>query len=245
MHSFYENLDPVVQGYIVEREEQMREGLEKDRNDANLGRTMRDVTAPYDQMLKERGIEAPQAVKSLLNAHYQLTTAPQEQKIQLLNQLAQSYGVGQQPTSENPEISAMMQKFQKLENEINTGKQAAQKQQQAQIESEVTTFADSHPYFDDISEEIASLIGVGYDLEEAYEKAMWANPVTRQKEMDRINDEKSKETGEQAKKEAAAAKKAKGVNVRGRNTRKAPTAPTGTMEDTMRETLREINSRNA
>lgn len=244
MHSFYEGLDPVVQDYIQQREEQMREGLEKDRGDANLGKVMRDITSPYDNMFKDRGIEAPQAVQYLLQAHYNLTNGTPEQKIQLLNQLAQSYGVGQQSKSENPEINGLTQRLAEIEQNLNASQQRVLQAEQARIESDVNAFADDHPLFDDLTEDIAKLIQVGYGLEEAYEKAVWSNPVTRQKEIDRVNEDKAKEAEKQAKKETEAAKTAKSVNVKSRNTRKAPTAPLGKMEDTIRETLREINSRN-
>lgn len=244
MHSFYEGLDPVVQDYIIQREEQMREGLEKDRGDANLGKVMRDITAPYDNMFKDRGIEAPQAVQYLLQAHYSLTNGTPAQKIQLLNQLAQSYGVGQQQQSENPEINGLTQRLAEIEQNLKASQQRVLQAEQTRIESEVSSFADDHPLFDDLTEDIAKLIQVGYGLEEAYDKAVWSNPVTRQKELDRINGEKAKEVQKQVKKETETAKNAKSVNVKSRNTKKAPTAPAGTMEDTMREVMREINSRN-
>ena len=61
-------------------------------------------------------------------------------------------------------------------------------------------------------------------------------------------EKKAKEATEKAEKakklEAEKAQKAKSVNVRGRDTKKAPTAPKGTMEDTMRDVMREIKNRN-
>lgn len=78
-----------------------------------------------------------------------------------------------------------------------------------------------------MADDIVALIKAGKPLQEAYEKAVWANPVTRQKEIDRINKENVSKLREKAKQEAEAAKKATGSNVRTRDTTKSPTEPKG------------------
>ena len=85
--------------------------------------------------------------------------------------------------------------------------------------------------------------GIGHSLKDAYEKAVWANPVTRQKEIARIQTEAAAKLKVAASKEAEAAKRASSANVRGRETRRAPTEPKGTMDETMRDTLEKIRNR--
>ena len=101
----------------------------------------------------------------------------------------------------------------------------------------------AHEFFDEVSEQIVPLINSGYSLEDAYQNAIWLNPVTRQKEIDRAAKEAESKALEEAKKEAEKARKAKSANVRGRDTSRTPTEATGTMEDTLRETFREIQNR--
>jgi hypothetical protein len=80
-------------------------------------------------------------------------------------------------------------------------------------------------------------------LKDAYERAVYANPVTRQKEIARLQTEADTKLREKSKNEAEAARKAARTNVRSRDTRRTPTEPLGTMDETMKSTLSEIRSR--
>lgn len=245
MHEFWNGLDPAVQDYVEQRETQMKEGLEKDRGDANLGRVMRDVMSPYSEMLKSQGIDESAMVRNLMNAHYRISTADEAGRTDLIRQLAQSYGVNLDGETQqvDPALKAMQDRISGLEHNIKASHEQSLQEARTRVETDVENFASEHEFFDEVSEQIVPLINAGYDLEEAYQNAIWLNPVTRQKEIDRTSKEAAENAQEQAKAEAEKALKAKKANVRGRDTNKTPTEPVGTMEDTMRETLREINSR--
>jgi hypothetical protein len=247
MHEFWNGLDPAVQDYVEQREEQMREGLEKDRDDANRGRDMRDIMSPYEGILKSQGIDQSALMRNLMNAHYRLSTADDAGRVGLIRQLAQSYNVsldGEQKEVD-PALKAMQDKVSSLENHYAQSQQHAQQVAHDRVSQDVDAFASdpAHEFFDEVSEQIVPLINAGYDLEDAYQNAIWLNPVTRQKEIDRTAKDAETKALDDAKKEAQKAQKAKAVNVRGRDTSKASTEPTGTMEDTMREVYRDIQSR--
>ena len=241
MHEKFATLDPEVQEYIEQREEQMRKGLEKDRTDANMGRTMRDIMTPHAMTLKQQGIDEPTAVKYMLTMHDKLSNGTVEQRTQALQQMAAAYKLD--GTNTSPTEAQLAQRLEAIESNLARSHQEALQATKASIEKTVDAFASEHPHFDDLSDDIAKLITVGYELEDAYEKALWANPLTRQKELDRIEKEKSGKVKELRKAEVDKAKKAKSINVRGRTTDKASTAPLGTMDDTMDEVLRSINNR--
>ncbi len=247
-HDIWNNLPPEAQDYIEQRETQMKEGLEKDRGDSNLGRIMRDTMAPYSDMLKTQGIDEPTMVKTMMNAHYRLSTASPQEKVQLFNQLAQNYGVTTDGTEATVDPA-----IQKLQDELNGVKSTLSKTQEAtlqaareKVQSEVEAFASDpeHSYFDEVADDLIPFLNAGVSLEDAYEKAVWANHVTRQKEQDRILKVKEESLLEESKVRANTAKKAKSTNVRSRDTKRTPTGPVGTMEDTMHETLRDIKTRN-
>jgi hypothetical protein len=83
-------------------------------------------------------------------------------------------------------------------------------------------------------------------LEDAYEKAVWANPVTRQKEMSRVQTEQQAALKAKAIAEAEAKKKAASTTIRNRDSQRTPTGPRATMnglDSALRETMREIKSR--
>ena len=247
MHEFWKGLDPSVQAYVEQREQQMHDGLEKDRGDANLGRTMRDVMSPYSEMLKTQGIDEPVMVRNLMNAHYRLSTADEAGKRDLINQIAQSYNIsldGEAPKVD-PALKAIQDKVNSLESHLTAAQQATLQEARDRVDKDVEVFASdpTHEFFDEVSEQIVPLINAGYSLEDAYQNAIWLNPVTRQKEIDRTAKDAAEKAEKTAKQEAEKARKAKSANVRGRDTGKASTEPKGTMEDTLLETYNEIQNR--
>lgn len=243
MHEAFSSLPPNVQEYIEQREQQMRDGLEKDRTDANLGRTMRDVITPHLALIKEQGINEVDAVRYMLNAHNKLSRAQGEEKSRLAQEFLQAYGITTDGKEVDPVISQLRQELNGIKTHLTASQERTLQEQRSRVMKDVESFASEHPYFDDVADDIVPFINAGLDLKDAYEKAVWANPVTRQKEIERTQKEAEEKAKLKAKQEAEAAKKAKSVNVRGRDTQKTPTGPKGTMEDTMRETFREIQSR--
>ena len=245
MHEAWTALTPEMQDQIELRETQMKEGLEKDRGDANLGKIMRDTMAPYSDLLKQQNVDEPTMIRNMMNAHYKLSTASPEEKTQLFNQLAESYGIN--PTGETTQVDPVIKQLQDelngIKSNLNQKDQATLQEARTRVESEVEAFASEHPMFDELSDDMLPYLNAGFSLTDAYEKATWANPVTRQKEQQRITEEGEKAALEKANEKVAKAKKASSTNVRSRDTSTAPTEPTGTMEDTMHETLREIKNR--
>jgi len=250
MHEHWAKTDPKVQEYWETREKQMLDGLEQYKGDAGFGKQLRDVVTPYNAMLQAQGVDAPKAVQFLLNAHYQLTNSQPAERTAHFVRLAKQYGIDlstvkTDETSADPKVKALEDRVNQLHNTLTTREQAALTEAKARVAKDVEAFASdpSHPYFDEVADDIVAMLNAGFELKDAYEKAVWANPVTRQKEMVRIQTENETKLREKAKAEADKAKKASSSNVRSRDTQKAPTEPKGSMEDTMRETLREINSR--
>lgn len=251
MHEAWGKLDPSVQDYVDLREKQMIDGLDKDRGDANLGRTMRDIMTPYRAMIQAQGIDEPRAVQVLLNAHYKLSNGDAQARSDYFRVLAKQYGIDVSSLGGSNESKADPA-FTSLKNELDGIKQTLSRNQAASFEEarkkvgmDVDKFASDpkHSYFDEVSDDIATMIRAGYDLETAYEKAVWANPVTRQKEVLRLQQENEKASNEKRKQEVEAAKKAASTNIRGRDSSRTPTGPKGSIDDTLRETLDAIYAR--
>lgn len=252
MQEKWDKLDPDTQTYFEHREKQMAEGLEKDRNDANLGRTMRDIMTPYRAMLQAQGVDEPGAVKALLNAHYKLTNSDPAARKEMFLYLARNYGIELEGLANSdatqqvdPVIKSLRDELNGIKSTLTASREESFRVARERALDEVNTFASDleHPYFDEVANDIAVMIQAGHSLKDAYDKAVWANPVTRQKELERVSQDTEKRIREKAREEAEKAKKAAGTNVRGRDLTKTPTEPKGTMEDTMRETLRQIKSR--
>ena len=252
-HEVWGKMAPEAQEFYELREKQMLDGIEQYKGDAGFGKAMREVTQPYKAFITSQGADEPKAVQFLLNAHYRLSTATPEQRNQYFAHLAKSYGVdlgtvaktGETQQQVDPHVQALTQKVDSLQSSLTQREQHALAEAQVKVAKEVEAFASDpkHVYFDECADDIVALINAGHTLDEAYDKAVYANPVTRAKELARLQADNEKMLREKAKAEADAARKAAGNNVRSSNTRKAPTEPKGTMEDTMRATLRNIRER--
>jgi hypothetical protein len=254
MQAKFSTLPPDIQDYVELRENQMKQGLENDRSDANLGRVMRDTMTPYRAMLQAQGVNEAQAVQSLMNVHYKLTNLSPAEKTAYGVSILKGYGI-EIPGMEAEEAAPIDPTVRKLQEELNGIKQNLTRAQEStinqakeRVQRDVEAFATdaSHPYFDEVADDIAVMIQGGHDLESAYEKAVWANPVTRQKELARLQTEQQASIREKAMKEAETARKAASLNVRTRDTSRTPTGPKGTMrnlDSVLEETMREMKSR--
>lgn len=254
MHEHWGKVPVEVQNYWETREKQMLDGLEQYKESANYGKQMRDAVTPYAQLIQAQGIDAPRAVNILLGAHAKLTYGSAEEKTAYFKDLAKNYGInlGETAQSEQVEIDPVVKQ---LQNELNSIKQVLHGSAQAQtnaererIGKEVTSFASdpAHPYFDEVADDIVVMLKSGASLQDAYDKAVWANPATRAKEMGRLQQEQADELRKKSLEKAEAAKKAASVNIHNRDTRRTPTeakrATMRNLDDALQESMREIRS---
>jgi hypothetical protein len=246
-HDLWAKLPTDAQDYYETREKQFLDGLDQYKGEAQFGKAMRDVLNPYKPILQAQGIDEPQAIQYLMNAHYRLTQGSKDQRLEAYQKLGRDLHLVDAPEAAQlpPEVQQLQTRLESIESENAAAKQAQYEAKLEAVRKEIDAVASdpANPYFDDVANDIIAMIKVGYPLKEAYEKAVWANPVTRQKEIARLQTESDKALKEKAKQEAEAARKASSANVRGRDTRRAPTEPKGTMEDTLHETMEKIRNR--
>lgn len=243
-HAIFDTLPPAAQEQILLRESQMQSGVEKSR----LGLQIQDVVKPFEGMLRENNVDAPKAIQYLLSAHQRLSYGSMEARRSAYEQLGRDLGLSAADPNApqvDPTVKALQDQVQQIQSGITQRQQAELNAAKERTAMEVNEFASNpeHAYFDEVAEDILPFLNAGLPLKEAYEKAVWANPVTRAKEQYRISTETEKKLRENARLDALKGRKAASTNVRTRDTNKAPTEPLGTMEDTMKETLNEIRSR--
>lgn len=251
---------PDAQDYYEQREKQMLDGIEQYKEGAHFAKQMRDVMTPYKPILAAQGVDEPQAVQYLLNAHYQLTQGSNEARMAAFNRLGVNLGLikADAPVDENGDPVRVDPAVQKLQGEVESVKsalterdRAAYEAERARKETEVNAFASdaTHPYFDELHQDMVMMIhgmrAAGQEpvLQDVYERCVFANPVTRTKELARLQTETEAKLKENARLDALKARKAAETNIRGRESPRAPTEPTGKMFDDMGEILKEIRSR--
>lgn len=253
----WSQIPPRSQQEILKREEDMHRGLEQYKGAAEIGQKYEAVAEPYRAMLTAENIDPVQLFNSFAANHYLLSEGSPEQKVELAANMLSHYGVevtdlidyiGEQI------LNPVDPRVAKLEAELNGLKQnftqqatkSTEAQQQAAL-SEIEKFAadPAHPYFNELVADVAGLMeaGVAQTLQEAYEKAVYANPVTRAKELERLTAAKKLETdaAEKARKDKLALSTA--ANVNAHSHQRDGTVPLGSMDDTLNETLAAIQGR--
>lgn len=248
MREHWAALPAPVQDYWHTRERQMLDGLGQYKTDATFGRSLKDVLTPYTPMLTAHGMTEAQAVQTLLNAQYRLTQGPEAARQAAYRELGRNLGfVEADPEAPppDPQVQALTQRLTQMEAALTTQRQAEIAQVRQTINQEVDRFATdaAHPYFDDVAETMLPFLQAGQSLQDAYEQAVWANPVTRQKEFGKREAQQAAALKDQARRDAQVAQHATRANVRSRAAVRASTEPVGSMVDTMKQTLAEIQAR--
>lgn len=257
MHEHYSKLDPKIQDYVDLREKQMLEGLSQYKELADFGKMLKPVLDSFLPDIQQMGVDPARAVQILMNAHRVLSRGTPEQKVQMFQRIAQDYGVevakltasaaAAAPGSEvDPTLKPVLDRLNKVEGALTAAQRAQLSARYNEAMAEVDEFAKdpAHPYFDEVAEQVMLLLqNPKTSLKDAYEQAVWANPVTRAKEMQRLEQETKEKLKKEAEEKAAAARKARGTPIRGSDTDRAPTGPLGSIDDTLDETLAAIKSR--
>jgi hypothetical protein len=202
-HEVWQTADPRLQEYAYKREEEMRAGIEPLRSKAQFADQMNEAIQPYMNTIQGLGIDAPRAVKALMEADHALRYSAPEQKRAYLANLARSYGIDLGDMGGASQGGPIDPNYYALQNELNSvrGEISGFKQQQEQAENqsllgEINNFAGKAEYFEEARPVMIQLLqsGVAGTLEDAYEKAI------------RLNDDIFQQTQQRSQAEAAAQK---------------------------------------
>lgn len=180
--------------YANQRESEYKKGVSTYKMEADYAKELRDAIAPYEPELQRRNIQAPQYIAALAKADQILTHAPYDQKIQVLQQLAQAYGVnlnGNQAAPADAYTQQLMSQLNRVNQEVGVIKNRYEQEENARLSGEIQKFSsdtENYPYFEMVREEMAQLLerGQAQDLKSAYTKAVRLNDEIWAKEQDRL-----------------------------------------------------------
>lgn len=251
-------VDPVVQAEILKREEDFLKGITGYKQAADLGVRYSQVVEPYGAMLAAEKIDPVQLFQSFAGNHYLLSRGTPQQKVEVAANLLNGYGI---PLADllnhiaevgeaepvDPKYAALEKRIDELTKAQDTRVSAESQAIQSKINQEIEDFAKdpANIYFDELAADISQIFAAGgaSTLKEAYDKAVWANPGTREKELARRDAEKvaAQQAEEQKRKDKIASRTADSVNVRPSS--RDATIPKGSIDDTLSETMAAITSR--
>jgi len=238
---------PELRAEVLRREADFHKGIEGYRAAAGFGQAMERAITPYAQTIQSLGITADKAVSELMAADHKLRYGSPQEKTAYFAQLAQTYGIDMtavqqvEQTQIDPNIAALQQQVQRLSGFIENQQSQGKQQEEAALNSEIESFkADpKHSHFESVKGHMAALLQAGQasSLADAYEQAIYANPTTRAL----VLAQQQAEQRAAAAAKATAAKTAASVNTRPRASMPV-SQPIGSMEDTIRATLRNLQN---
>ncbi len=237
---------------ILKRESDIFQGIESYKVDANFGKSIKSVVAPYEQILRENQMDPAQTIQSLMHAHHTFATGTPQAKTQLFLKMAQDYRIdlsqlGVEAPYIDPTVAHLQTQLQAVESRLLAADRAAQNEKLNSLTKQVEAFSSDpkNAYFNEVASELETLLRTDktLSLEAAYEKAVWLNPVTRAKEIARTTAEASAKAAADAKAKVDAARKATAANVTTRAKSGSAAASLGSLDDTLSATLASIKAR--
>ena len=176
-HEAWTTADPKLKEYAWKREEEMRAGVQPLLTKAQYADQMQQAIEPYMNNIRGLGIEAPQAVKALMEADNVLRHGSPQQKQAYFAQLAQQYGINMgdvqvQPT--DPNFYAIQNELAQVRGEVLNWKQQQENAQNQALLQEINQFQSKAEYFEEARPTMIQLLnsGVAQDLDDAYQKAI-------------------------------------------------------------------------
>jgi hypothetical protein len=211
MWEHWDRLDPSVQAYLQQREQEYQRGVSAYKNEWEQARPFTEAVQPFLPILQQHGIRPENWIRQLGMAHQILALGQPHEKVEMFRRLMADYQVplealqggpqdaqaAQQYQSMHPVIERLMRVEGTLTNYLTSQEQAAQAATLAEVES----FSKDKEHFEAVRETMAGLLqsGVADDLQGAYDKALrlhddlWRETQAKaqQAEADRIAQEKA------------------------------------------------------
>lgn len=244
----FATLDPEIQAEVLQREDDFFKGIEQYKQAAQYAKVVQDMLKPMEPSFQARGLNPLNHLQSVIEADRQIASAQTpEQKVELFRQLAHYYGVQIDDSlfhAEDSTVGALRNEINGLKTAWQSQAELVQKQELEKINNEIQTFINdpANKHFNALQHDIARLLETGAckTLKQAYDTALWSNPIVRQQVLDEQAKEKSAAEEAEKKKLLEESKKRSSVNIKSTNVK-----PVGkrSIEDTLEATFDEILAR--
>lgn len=202
-----------IKAEIERRESNYLKGIEPLKTKATRWDSVEQALQPFGQ------VDDPvPLLSSLMQSHQVLTQGNPQQKAQAFQILAQQYGVDL--SGGQPQYNPMFDELQAIKKEHQELKESIERQQNEAVLSHIERFAQDKPHFEAVRPVIAALVtsiqesgeaNPGWKtlddvLQEAYDRACWANPEVRSQ---LLREQQQKAEQERKAKEAEQARRAR------------------------------------
>lgn len=220
---------------VLTQEAQRREndffrGVEEFKTHAHRARQFDQALAPYMNTIQQMGMDAPTAAARMLQVEHLLRHGDPHTKAQMLQKIANDYGIDmgqvQELPQQDPQTQYLMQQLNELRQTQQMWQNSVQQQEREKANYELERFSSSadKTHFEAVRNDMADLLETGkaQSLEQAYEMAIWMRPDVRQTLIEQQRIEAQKKFEEQQRQQRA---KTAAIGVKGSSPSSAGTQP--------------------
>ena len=261
----WEKLPPSVRAEIHRRESDFMKGQSQLLPDAELGSSIRQVAQPYTALIQAEGSDPKTAFASYLRTAAVFRMGTPQQKLAAIQTIAQTHGIDlsqfgqpapqgqpQQPQGQfyDPRVDQLLAQQRQKDLEVQQ-REASEREAIANkfLNEAGTDGKPLRPYVGDVMDQMSALVpviraetpGLGHAqvLQEAYDRACWANPEIRallqSAQMNQLETQRRTENQTRVRE----ARRASSVNVTRRASTPTPAKP-GSLDETLTETARAL-----
>lgn len=248
----YKALPDDIKAEIHRREENFWTGFERMKPAVDFAVEMDEAFRPFATVLQEQQATPAKAVNYLLSVYTVLTKGTPENRLQGIRHLMKEAGVspeqlGAQPTDEDayidPAVKALREELSAVKSDLDGRKAQEVQAARDRAAREYDAFVKANPLAEKVMDDMLPYIRGGMSLADAFEKAKWANPVVRAQLQKEQADLAKAEAEKKQQEKAARARQASRTAVKDNSRSGGPTAPIGSIEDTMADVMSSIKSR--
>lgn len=169
--------------YANQRESEYQHGVSTYRQEAENAKQLKEAIIPFVPELEKQGINPATWINNLGRAHMVLSSAPQEQKVQMFHKLAADYGIQLNNLGQiqqlDPYAQQLMNQLNTVNQEVSVIKNRFAQEENNRLLGEIESFKSggNAPHFELVREEMAQLLELGkaQDLKTAYKLAVRIN----------------------------------------------------------------------
>lgn len=183
LHEVWNTADPRFQEYAYQREEQMKAGVQPLMEKAKFADAVSQAIQPFMTTIRGLGIDAPTAIRSLMQADHALRTSSPQEKVAYFYRLAQQYGVnlnGADAPAVDVNQSTLAHQLNQLRGEWLGWQEQQKTERLRSIEGRIAKFAETHEHFAAVEDQMTRLLQSGViegddeltRLQNAYDKAI-------------------------------------------------------------------------
>lgn len=185
----FKNLSPEWQNFLLEREGQIEKGFSEVNNKISGYKVLEEIFKQNHERLSPYFEKA----KDWLEGLAKIDTAMDKNPMRTLKAIADYYGIKIEfPNHRNIRAnSEIVDRLEQLEQGFNALQNHFKEENKARFASDIENFGKQcdengcplHPFFSEVREQMALLLqkGAVNSFDEAYVQAIWLNPCTREK----------------------------------------------------------------